>query len=155
MKNTLIAIVSAAMLSLTACNFNQAGASATYIAAETATADLISKHPEYVPAVKALVADWTKFENGTITPADEVALLQTIVTATKAKVTPTEAALLDGAIQQILANQNSTAPTPLQGSAAAIITTVINGASRAVTIASPTTTSKEDGPLPYQVYGHA
>lgn len=127
-------IAIAALAFLTACQLNQAEASATYVAAEAATADLISKHPEYVPAVKALVADWTKFENGTITPQDEVTLLQTIVTATKAKLTPTEAAVLDGAVQQILANQNATAPTPLKGAAGAVISTVLNGAGRALTI---------------------
>lgn len=149
------AILLVAILGLTACQLNQAEASATYIAAEAATASLIAKNPAAIPAVKALVSDWTKFENGTITPADEVALLQTIVTATKAKLSPTEAAILDGAVQQILANQNATAPTPLQGAAGSVISTVLNGAGRALAIAAPTTTSlysEPNTPLPYQIY---
>jgi len=130
----LSAIVGVAALALTACSLNQAEASAVYIAAETGTAALINKNPALIPTVNLLVADWAKFENGTIVPSDEVTLLQSIVTVTKAKLNPTEAAALDGAVQQILANQNATAPTPLQGAAGAIITTLVNGAARAVAI---------------------
>jgi hypothetical protein len=121
-------------LVLSACTLNKAEASAVYIAAETGTAALINKNPQVIPVINLLVADWAKLQNGTIVPSDEVTLLQSIVTVTKAKLNPTEAAALDGAVQQVLANQNATAPTPLQGAAGAIITTVINGAARAVAI---------------------
>ena len=135
----LSALLGVVALAFTACQLNQAEASAVYIAAETGTAALIAKNPQIVPTLNLLVADWTKFETGTIVPGDEVALLQSIVTVTKAKLNATEAAALDGAVQQVLANQNSTAPTPLQGAAGAIITTLINGVARAVVISTPVT----------------
>lgn len=116
------------------CSTPQATASATYIAAEVATTALIQKNPSLIPSVHLLAADWKKYQGGTITSADEVALLQNIVTATKAKITPVEAALLDGAVKQVLANQNATAPVPLAGAAADIVTTVLNGAEEAATI---------------------
>lgn len=119
----------------TGCNAPQAEASAAYIGAEVATTALISKNPSLAPVASAIVTDWNAFQGGKLTGAQEAGLLQQIVTATKGQVTPTEAALLDGAVQQILANQNATAPTPLQGAAGAIIQTVVNGISRAVILA--------------------
>ena len=124
----------AAGLVLTACNVAQVEASGAYIAAEAATAAILQKNPSVLPVAQAIVADWAAFQGGKLTAADEAGLLQQIVSATKGSVTPTEAALLDGAVQQILANQNSTAPTPLQGAAGAIIQTVVNGMARAVTV---------------------
>lgn len=128
-------------LGISGCNAPQAEASAAYIAAEAGTAALIAKNPSLTPAISLLVADWAKYLNGTLTPADEVAALQAIVGAAKGKLSPTQAALLDGATQQFLANQNTSAPTPIGGAAAAIITDVVNGAGRALVIASPSPTT--------------
>lgn len=130
---TSFLIASIALL-LPACQLPQIEASATYIGAETATAAILQKNPSVLPALKLLTADWAKYQGGTLTSTDEAALLQSIVSATKAKLTPTEAAVLDGATQQILANQNSTAPTPLGGAAAAIITDLINGVARGIVV---------------------
>jgi len=128
-------VVALGVLSLTcACNGPQAAASGAYIAAEAATAQLITKNPALVPVAQALVVDWNKFQGGKLTAQDEAALLQQIVAATKGKLSPAQAAALDGAVQQILANQNATAPTPLQGAAGAIITTVMNGVARELVI---------------------
>jgi len=58
-------------------------------------------------------------------------------------------------VQQILANQNATAPTPLQGAAGAIIQTVVNGIERAIVVAqtpAPTAARTPNSPLPYQVF---
>lgn len=124
------------LLFTTGCtSLPQAEASAVYIAAETATAALIQKNPSLIPVVNLIASDWTAYQGGKLTTAQEATLLQTIVAATKGKLSPTEAAALDGATQQILANTNSTAPTPLGGAAAAIITTLVNGAERAAVIA--------------------
>jgi len=57
-----------------------------------------------------------------------------VVTATGQKLSPAQAALLDGSVQQILANQNATAPTPLGGAAAAIVSDVIGGVSRGLVV---------------------
>lgn len=130
MKKTLIAIASAAMLSLTACNTAQVEASATFIAAEAATAGLIQKNPAVVPVAQLIVTDWAKFQGGKLTSTDEASLLQAIVTATKANLTPVEAATLDGAVQTILSNTNSLQPTALSGAANAIITDLVNGIAR-------------------------
>lgn len=139
-KYTLLVIAAALGLAfLPACTLPQAEASGAYIAAETGTASLIAKNPKLTPVIALLVADWPKYLAGTITPADEVAALQAIVAATKGSLSPTQAALLDGATQQFLANQNATAPTPIGGAAAAIITDVVNGAGRALTISAPPT----------------
>jgi hypothetical protein len=81
-----------------------------------------------------IVQDWAKFQSGTITSADEVSLLDNIVTLTGKKLTPVEAAALDGAMQQIKGNMNASAPTPLQGGAAAIVQDVINGVARELVI---------------------
>jgi len=121
-------------LALTACQIAQIEASAAYIASEAATAAIIAKNPQTVPVFQALVHDWNAFQGGKLTAADEAGLLNQVVAATKGSVTPTEAALLDGAVQQILANQNATAPTPLQGAAAAIIQTVCNGIARELVV---------------------
>ena len=121
------------------CNAPQAEASAAYIAAETGTAALIAKNPKLIQPISLLTADWPKYLAGTLTPADEVAALQAIVAATKGGLSPTQAALLDGATQQFLANQNTTAPTPIGGAAAAIITDCVNGAGRALVIYTPPT----------------
>lgn len=140
MKSKLASIVLLAVgaLAFSGCtNVPQAEASAVYIAAEAATAAIIQKTPSVIPTVNLLAADWTAYQGGKLTQAQEATLLQSIVAATKGKLNPTEAAVLDGATQQILANTNSSAPTPLGGAAAAIITTVINGASRAVAIYTP------------------
>jgi hypothetical protein len=135
---SLIALATVALaLAVTSCNGPQAAASAAYIAAETGTAALIAKNPALVAPIQLLVNDWPKYLAGTLTPADEVAALQAVVTATKGKLTPTQAALLDGATQQFLANQNASAPTPIGGAAAAIITDVVNGAGRALVIQQP------------------
>ena len=131
---TKIAILFAAVLGLTACNTAQIGASAAYIGAEVATTQLLTKNPKLLPVAQAIVADWSKFQGGTLSSADEAGLLQQVVAATKGQVSPTQAALLDGAVQQILANQNATAPTPLQGAAGAIITDVVNGMQRAIVV---------------------
>lgn len=137
MKKLALLLLSFAVLS--ACNAPQAEASAAYIAAEAATAALISKTPALLPVVNSLTADWNAYQGGHLSAAQEATLLQQIVTATGNKLNPTEAALLDGAVQQILANQNTTAPTPLTGAAGAIVTTVINGAARAAFLATPPT----------------
>jgi hypothetical protein len=115
----------------------QFGASATFIAAEAATAALLQKKPAILPTLKLLVTDWAKFQLGQLTQTDEAALLQSIASATAAKLDPVEAALLDGATQQVLANTNTQAPTPLSGSAAAIVTTLMNAISRALAIYVP------------------
>ena len=133
------AIILAAGLALcfsTACSLPQAEASGAYVAAETGTAALVAKNPALRAPIALLVADWSKYLNGTLTPADEVAALQSIVAATKSGLSPTQAALLDGATQQFLANQNASAPTPIGGAAAAIITDVVNGAGRALVISA-------------------
>ena len=136
MKTKLVTFLAvAAGLVLSACNTAQVEASAAYVGAEVATTAIISKNPSLIPVAQAIVTDWTAFQGGKLTGAQEAGLLQQIVTATKGSVTPTEAALLDGAVQQILANQNATAPTPLQGAVGAIIQTVVNGISRAIVVA--------------------
>lgn len=139
MKSKLASLVIlAAAFCATGCtSIPQAEASAVYVAAETATASLIAKNPALIPTVNLLAADWTAYQGGKLTQAQEATLLQSIVAATKGQLTPTQAAALDGATQQILANVNSSAPTPLGGAAAAIITTVVNGAARAVAILPP------------------
>lgn len=119
------------------CQSAQAGASAAYIAAEVGTTQILQKHQELIPVAASIVKDWSAFQGGHFSAADEAGLLQQIVASTKGQVTPTQAALLDGAVQQILANQNATAPTPLQGAAGAIITDVINGIARALVIYTP------------------
>jgi hypothetical protein len=135
MKTSRITLVLAVgLLALTACNTAQLESSGAYIAAEAATTAILQKNPSVLPVAKAIVADWAAFQGGKLTAADEASLLQQIVAATKGSVTPTEAALLDGAVQQVLANQNATAPTPLQGAAGAIIQTVVNGMARAITV---------------------
>ena len=135
MKNIALAVI--ALLGLTACNTTQVGASAAFIGAEVATTQILAKNPKLLPVAQAIVTDWASFKGGKLTAADEAVLLQQIVAATKGQVTPTEAALLDGAVQQILANQNATAPTPLQGAAGAIVTDVVNGVARAIAIYTP------------------
>jgi len=135
MKNRIkFAILGAAILLASACQMNQAEASGTYIAAEVATAAILQSNPALYPTLQLLVTDWNHFQLGTITQADEIALLQQVVAATNAKISPTQAALLDGAVQQVLANRNSTAPTPLSGAAGAIITDVMNGVGRELSI---------------------
>ena len=119
------------------CTTPQAEASGAYIAAEVATAQLLQTNPGALPALKLLTADWTKYQGGTLTSADEATLLQAIVTATKQKLTLSEAALLDGATQQIIANTNTTAPTPVGGAAFAIVSDVMNGISRELVIYTP------------------
>lgn len=138
MKNKIVSLlVFAAALVLAGCQSAQIGASAAFIGAEVATTQILQKHPETLPVAKSIVADWAAFQGGKFSATDEAALLQQVVAATKGQVTPTQAALLDGAVQQILANQNATAPTPLQGAAGAIITDVVNGISRAIVIYTP------------------
>jgi hypothetical protein len=134
MNKTITIIILASAFVLSACNTAQVQASAAYIAAEAATAAIIAKNPQTVPVFQALVTDWAKFQGGKLTASDEAALLNQVVAATKGSVTPTEAAVLDGAVQQILANQNATAPTPLQGAAAAIVQTLINGIARELVV---------------------
>lgn len=133
MKPYKLAILAAAF-ALCGCNSAQVGASAAYIAAEASTATILQKNPSLLPVAQLLVADWAKFQGGKLSAQDEATLLQTIVAATKGKLNPGEAALLDGATQQVLANQNATAPTPLQGAAGAIITDVINGVAREIVV---------------------
>lgn len=133
MKKIIIpSILAACALVFAACQ--QVTASGIYIGAETATAAILKKNPSVLPTLKLLTADWSKYQGATLTANDEAALLQSIVSATKQSVTPEEAALLDGAVQQILANQNATAPTALSGGAAAIISTVMNGISREIVV---------------------
>jgi hypothetical protein len=132
MKTKLLVLIAA--LGLTACALNQAEASAAYIAAEVSATAILQKNPSLLPVMQLLAADWGKLQAGTLLPSDQVTLLQQIVAATKGKLSPTQAALLDGAVQQMLANTNATAPTPLGGAAAAIITDVMNGVARAVVI---------------------
>lgn len=127
-------VLFAALLGVTACQTAQLEASAAYIASEAATAAIVAKNPQSVPVFQALVHDWNAFQGGKLTAQDEANLLNQVVAATKGSVTPTEAALLDGALQQILANQNATAPTPLQGAAGAIIQTVVNGIARELVV---------------------
>lgn len=128
-------VILAGALALTACNTAQVESSAAFVGAEVATTQIISKNPALIPVAQAIVTDWTAFQGGKLTSVQEAGLLQQVVAATKGQVTPTEAALLDGAVQQILANQNATAPTPLQGAAGAIIQTVVNGIQRAIVVA--------------------
>ena len=128
-------VILAGALALTACNTAQVESSAVFVGAEVATTQIISKNPALIPVAQAIVTDWTAFQGGKLTSVQEAGLLQQVVAATKGQVTPTEAALLDGAVQQILANQNATAPTPLQGAAGAIIQTVVNGIQRAIVVA--------------------
>lgn len=139
MKNIISLIIAALALAFTGCQLPQIEASATYIGAEAATAAILQKNPQALPAIKLLVADWGKYQGGTLTGTDEALLLQQIVAATKQSLTPVQAATLDGAVQQILANVNTTAPTPLGGAAAAVVTDLINGVAREVTIYVPPT----------------
>jgi hypothetical protein len=134
MKNIASIAIIAGAFCLSACQTSQIQASAAYIASEAATAAIVSKNPQTVPVFQALVHDWNAFQGGKLTAQDEANLLNQVVAATKGSVTPTEAALLDGAVQQILANQNATAPTPLQGAAGAIIQTVVNGIARELVV---------------------
>ena len=136
MKTKLVIALAAGRL-LSASQTPQLEASATYIAAEVATTAIIQKNPKLIPVVTLLTQDWVKYQGGTLSASDETALLQQIVVGTKNQLTPVQAALLDGATQQIVANQNNTAPTPLQGAAAAIVSDVMNGAARAVAIYTP------------------
>jgi hypothetical protein len=133
MKITTV-LVFAAGLVLSACQLAQVEASGAYIGAEAATAALIQKTPSVVTPLGLLVLDWQRYQGGTLTSAQEATLLQAIVAATGKSLSPTEAALLDGATQQILANVNTTAPTPIGGAAAAIVTDVINGVARELVI---------------------
>jgi hypothetical protein len=112
-------------------------ASGAYIAAEAGTTALLQKGTITVVEVNLITGDWAKFQAGTIQSSDEITLLQTVVKATKGKLNAVDASILDGASQQIVANQNKLAPTPLQGAAAAIIQTVLNGAARAAAIYVP------------------
>jgi hypothetical protein len=134
MKNIKSLVILAAAFALSACALNQAEASGAYIAAEVSATAILQKNPSLLPVMSLLAADWGKLQAGTLLPSDQVTLLQQIVAATKGKLSPTQAALLDGAVQQMLANTNATAPTPLGGAAAAIITDVMNGVARAVVI---------------------
>ena len=126
---THIAILAIAF-GLTGCVLNQAEASGAYIAAEAVTAGVIAKNPSVVPTLQLIVHDWTAFQGGKLTAADEAVLLQSIVQATGKKLSPVQAAVLDGAVQQVLANQNASAPSPLTGASAAAITDVVNGIAR-------------------------
>ena len=136
MKKRILPILAAlaAVLLSTACSTNQAIASATFIAAEVTTTAILQKNPQLLPLAQTLVDDWQKFQLGKLTAQDEADLLKQITAATSKKMTPVQAALLDGAVQQILANQNVTAPTALSGAAAAVITDVMNGVARALVI---------------------
>lgn len=134
-KNNTVSIILAALaIAFAGCQLAQLEASAVYIGAEAATTALLQKNPSDLPALQLLTADWTKYQGGTLSSANEATLLQTIVSATKASITPTEAAVLDGATQQILANTNTTAPTPMGGAAAAVITDLMNGIARGIVI---------------------
>ena len=113
---------------------SQLEASSTYIAAEAAAAEILAKSPTVLPLMQLIVADWAKFQGGKLTSADEASLLKAVVVATKQKISPVAAAILDGATQQVLANQNLTAPTAISGAAAAILSDVVNGIARAVTV---------------------
>jgi len=97
-------VILAGALALTACNTAQVESSAAFVGAEVATTQIISKNPALIPVAQAIVTDWTAFQGGKLTSVQEAGLLQQVVAATKGQVTPTEAALLDGAVQQILAN---------------------------------------------------
>lgn len=130
----LCSMLAASLFAVTACTDAQLLASGTYIAAEVATTQLITKNPSLLPTAQLLVADWSKFQLGKLTATDEAGLLNNIVAATKSKLSPTQAALLDGAVQQLLANQNASAPTPLTGASAAIVTDVMNGVARAIVV---------------------
>ena len=121
-------------LLISACQLPQAEASATYVGAEVAAATLLQKNPSLLPVMQLLTQDWVKYQGGTLTSTDEAKLLQQIVSATKATLTPTQAALLDGATQQLLANTNASAPTPLGGAAAAIITDLMSGVAREIVV---------------------
>lgn len=118
------------------CSTPQLEASGAFIAAEVATAQILQKHPEQLPTITLLVVDFNKYKGGTLTATDEAVLLQTIVTNTKQKLTPVQAALLDGATQQMLANTNATAPTAIGGAAMAILTDVMNGVARELVVYS-------------------
>src|ERR1700753_4398147 len=123
MKKLLLASIAIfALIANQACTTSQAIASATYIAAEVATAQILAKNPKVLPTAKLIVADWQSFQLGKLSAQDEATLLNSIVTATNKQLTPSQAALLDGAVQQILANQNTTAPTMLHGAAGAGVT---------------------------------
>lgn len=132
--NKLILPILALSLPLVGCATAQLEASAVYVGAEVASAQLLTKHPAYLPIMVQLTSDWRKYQGGTLTATDEATLLQTIVTNTKGSLSPTQAALLDGATQQVLANVNTTAPTPMAGAAAAIISDLLNGVSREIVI---------------------
>lgn len=135
MKKLIIATIAVfALLANEACTSAQAIASGTYIAAEIATAQILAKNPRVLPLAKLIVSDWQSFQLGKLSAQDEATLLNSIVAATNKQLTPGQAALLDGAVQQILANQNTTAPTMLTGAAAAAVTTVVNGISRAIQV---------------------
>ncbi len=139
MKIKIVSLIAALgfALSIGCANISQAEASAVYIASEASTAALLQKNPQYLPTLQLLTQDWTKLQNGTLLPSDQVTLLQSITTATAGKLDPVKAALLDGAVQQLLANQNNTAPSPLTGAAAFAVTDMINGVARAIAIYSP------------------
>lgn len=159
MKTKILSVLAVAF-ALTACNTAQVEASAAYVGAEVATAQILAKNPKVLPIAQAIVTDWSKFQLGTLSAQDEAGLLQQIVAATKGKLDAGEAALLDGAVQQVLANQNATAPTPIQGAAGAIITDVVNGIARAIVVyQTPATTTATLPPykdmLAYQDYRFA
>lgn len=136
---TQILAILLSAISFTGCATAQLEASGVYIAAEGVTAAILQHNPAALPTLQLLVADWNKFQGGTLTSTDEATLLQSIVTQMKGKLSATDAALLDGATQQVLANRNTTAPTPLQGAAGAILQTVMNGVARELVIYSPPT----------------
>jgi hypothetical protein len=113
---------------------SQLDSSAIYIASEAATAAILAKNPSALSTAKAIVNDWSAFQGGKLSSTDEASLLQTVVASSKQSVNPVLAAVLDGATQQVLGNQNASAPTPLTAAAAALISDVVNGIARAVTV---------------------
>lgn len=137
MKNKSIILFAAlglALATITGCVMSQAQASAVFIASEAVTAGIIQKTPAIVPTLQLIVDDWAKFQGGKLSAVDEAALLNQVVIATGKQLTPMQAAVLDGAVQQIIANQNNTAPTPLSGAAGAAISDVVGGIARELVV---------------------
>lgn len=136
MNNKILILIAALGFAfLPGCaNMSQAVASATFITAEATTAALLKSNPQYLPTLQLLTQDWTKLQNGTLLPVDQVTLLKSITASTAGKLDPVKAALLDGAVTQLLANQNNSAPSPLTGGAAFAVTDMMNGVARALLI---------------------
>lgn len=143
-------ILIAALVALSGCT-SQLAASGEYVVIETATADVLQKHPAEAKAVQQLATDLPAILNGTILPTQEATDFQLIVTelqTNQGSKGVIAAAALDGITTQIAANANpnktaeSVASGALNGANAALVQTVsaaIAAGARVVIASQPAT----------------